>query len=85
MKVFPSWRYHRTHAPRLIQNEHEDAALGDEWTDTPAVFLEEPKDEKPASEAPDTKVDEPSVDEPKANEPVTDSPKKRGRKSKVSA
>lgn len=35
---YPSWRYHRTEKPRLVQNAEADAALGSDWADTPAAF-----------------------------------------------
>jgi hypothetical protein len=38
MDYFPSWRYHRTEAPRLINDALEESTLGDEWADTPAAF-----------------------------------------------
>jgi hypothetical protein len=40
-KHYPSWRYHRSLAARLVLNASEDAALGDEWAHNPAEF--EPK------------------------------------------
>ncbi len=35
---YPSWRYHRTLAPRVVRSPLEDDALGAEWADTPAAF-----------------------------------------------
>jgi hypothetical protein len=63
-KYFPSWRYHATEAPRIVNDPIEDEALGEGWEHTPAAFL-------PAAE--------PAADatEPGSNEAE---PKKRGRK-----
>ena len=48
MKVYPSWRYHSSDAPRLVYNEEEDAKLlAQGWADTPAAFTAA---EKPAPE-----------------------------------
>ena len=52
MKVYPSWRYHATEQPRIVdspQHELEVADPQDGWADTPAAFLEDGKD---ADEAP---------------------------------
>ena len=38
MKVYPSWRYHRTEAAKIVHSEEEDQALGEGWADTPAAF-----------------------------------------------
>jgi hypothetical protein len=38
--VYPSWRYHKSQEPRLVQNAEEDAKLGKEWADSPAAFEE---------------------------------------------
>ncbi|HCE10681.1 MAG TPA: hypothetical protein DEQ40_19135 [Oxalobacteraceae bacterium] len=40
IEKFPSWRYHRTLAPVLVNDPDEDVALGKEWADTPAAFSE---------------------------------------------
>lgn len=32
---YPSWRYHRTLPPKIVQTPDDDAALGAEWSDTP--------------------------------------------------
>lgn len=39
---YPTWVYHRTEQPRLVQNEQEHQALPDRenWKDTPAAFYE---------------------------------------------
>ena len=38
MKVYPSWRYHKTHQPKVIYSADEDLSLGEEWADSPAKF-----------------------------------------------
>jgi len=35
---FPSWRYHATEKPIVVNDPIEDEALGLEWADTPAAF-----------------------------------------------
>jgi hypothetical protein len=35
---YPSWRYHRTEAARIVQNAADDAALGDAWVCSPREF-----------------------------------------------
>lgn len=37
-KVYPSWRYHKTEAAKIIETAEEDAALGKNWADSPAAF-----------------------------------------------
>ena len=39
-QAYPSWRYHPTKPPVIVQNEAESDRLGDEWADTPAAFSE---------------------------------------------
>lgn len=42
MKIeYPKWLYHRTAAPVIVQDPEEHAALGEEWADTPAAFVED--------------------------------------------
>jgi len=45
---YPSWRYHRTLPPKIVQTPDEDQALGAEWSDSPA--FPEPE---PVADAPD--------------------------------
>lgn len=40
--MYPSWRYHRTETARIIKDPTEDEALGSDWSDTPATFLDQP-------------------------------------------
>lgn len=35
---FPTWRYHATEQPALVQDAAELQALGEGWADTPAAF-----------------------------------------------
>lgn len=37
-KIYPTWRYHKTEAAKIIETAEEDAALGKGWADTPAAF-----------------------------------------------
>lgn len=38
---YPSWRYHRTEPPRLVDSAEEDSALNaDEWRRSPADFAD---------------------------------------------
>jgi hypothetical protein len=37
---YPKWKYHRELAAVIVQNENEEAALGEGWEDTPAAFAE---------------------------------------------
>ena len=36
---YPSWRYHATLPPRIVQTQAEDKKLGKAWKDTPAAFI----------------------------------------------
>ena len=45
---FPTWRYHATEAPVLVNDPGELEALGAEWADTPAAF-----DAKAGNQAPE--------------------------------
>lgn len=40
MKVYPSFRYHKNLEPKVVCSQAEDQALGNDWADSPAVFLE---------------------------------------------
>ncbi len=40
MNTYPSWRYHRTEQPVVVNNPDEEAALGAGWEHTPAAFSE---------------------------------------------
>ena len=44
---YPSWVYHKTLAPRVVENPEELAALGPGWADTPAAFAEPEKVDRP--------------------------------------
>jgi hypothetical protein len=35
---FPSFRYHQTEEPIIVNSAEEAEALGAEWADTPAAF-----------------------------------------------
>lgn len=50
MKIYPSWRYHKTLEPKLIHSEEQEEKG---WSDVPFEQKEEVKLEKaqPASEA----------------------------------
>lgn len=37
-KKFPAWRYHRTEPAVIVNTPEEEAALGEGWADSPAVF-----------------------------------------------
>lgn len=45
MTYFPSWRYHRTLPPCVVQSEAEAEQLGEGWADSP-VFAE-PENSEP--------------------------------------
>lgn len=68
--LYPAWVYHKTEAPRLVNTAEEDAALGPDWSNTPATFAE-----------PDLPVSEGIADAEIAQ--ADEAPKKRGRKSKA--
>jgi len=36
--VYPRYKYHESHKPRVVKNAHEEHLLGDEWKDSPADF-----------------------------------------------
>ena len=40
-QAYPTWRYHRTQAPLLVQSPAVLLALGDDWVDNPGAFEEE--------------------------------------------
>lgn len=51
MKIeFPSFRYHATLPPVIVNDPEEESKLGDGWADTPAAFdvpeVPEPKKKK---------------------------------------
>jgi len=56
---YPSWRHHRTENKRIVQNEDEDLALGDGWSDKSTAF-DEPEvttpERKPMQPDPDVVV-----------------------------
>lgn len=55
---YPSVRYHRSGATRIVNNEleHNELTADGEWADTPAAFDAEPAaDEEPAAEKPKRK------------------------------
>lgn len=53
MKVFPSWRYHKTLEPKLVKSEREDKALGKGWEHSPAAFEFKSEEKKPDAEEKD--------------------------------
>jgi len=40
---YPTWRYHKTLAPRLVKDPSELASLGPDWYETPECVDAEPK------------------------------------------
>lgn len=38
MADYPSYRYHATEEPRIVQDADEEKALGAGWADSPAAF-----------------------------------------------
>lgn len=45
--TYPKFLYHRTEQPRIVQDADEQAALGPEWAETPAAFVESEVIEQP--------------------------------------
>ena len=39
-KSHPKWKYHKTQEARIVQTAADEAALGPDWKDTPAAFIE---------------------------------------------
>lgn len=39
-KVYPKWIYHKTEAPKIVNDEAEHAEAGEGWEETPAAFGE---------------------------------------------
>jgi hypothetical protein len=62
-ECYPSWRYHRCEAPKLVQSKAEDLALGKDWADSPAA-LEAKTCKPPAPLAEDELADVPAPTEP---------------------
>lgn len=60
---YPTWRYHATESPKVVHDEAEDEALGDEWTDSPAAFVSDDKQADIAAD-PELAADAP-VEKPK--------------------
>jgi hypothetical protein len=92
-KTYPSWRFHRTLPPCIVADPDADDALGDEWADTPAAFLEDAKPaQKPAAPALTRDAiaehtvavlvgdDPPEEDAAEEDAEEEDAPKKRHRK-----
>jgi hypothetical protein len=76
-QVFPTWRYHRTHDPKVVHSADELAALGGEWKDSPAAFMVEAPIEAPQEQ--EAIEPEASEQSPQAMDPAKP---KRGRKPK---
>lgn len=70
-KVYPTWRYHKDHEPRLIKDREELEALGSGWVDNPGKV-----DLKPEAKA--EKKPEPAP----APEPKPAAKKKAAKKKK---
>ena len=71
-EIYPKYKYHHTHEPKVVNTPEEEAELGDEWKESPADHLH--KAEKPIA---------PSVDEEPIPELVTEEKlSRRGRKKK---
>jgi hypothetical protein len=47
---FPTWRYHATQRPVIVNDPAELAELGEGWADNPAAF-EQATEEKPKGKA----------------------------------
>nr|BFD63164.1 hypothetical protein BdHM001_18450 [Bdellovibrio sp. HM001] len=45
--VYPKWIYHKTQAPKIVNNEVEHEQAGEGWEETPAAF------DKKSNEAPE--------------------------------
>lgn len=41
--AFPSWRYHRTERPCIVNSQADADALEGEWSDAPFNFLDDPE------------------------------------------
>lgn len=52
MAGYPSWRYHASEPPRIVNSEAEDNALGVEWADSPAAFDVSEADKADAADLP---------------------------------
>jgi hypothetical protein len=64
MKIeYPKWLYHRTHAPKIVDDPEQHDALGDEWKDSPADLESDPE---PASEAPELPDVDTDTEKPEA-------------------
>ena len=86
---YPSWRYHREHAPRLVQSPDEWVALGPGWADNPGAFWDPPWPGAQFAPAPTPESEAPEEDDPQFVGPpvsaMTDPPRrKRGRPRKES-
>jgi hypothetical protein len=38
MTIYPSWRYHKSGAEKLVLTKEQDEALSEDWQDSPAKF-----------------------------------------------
>jgi hypothetical protein len=52
MAGYPSYRYHATEAPVVVNDEAEDKALGKGWADSPAAFEQAADEADEAEDAP---------------------------------
>lgn len=48
--VYPKWKYHPAEEPRLVASPEADAALGDEWSNSPAVTKPESVQDEPKTD-----------------------------------